>query len=172
MKTLCGLVLGLLLLASGTMPAEPPKQGRELTAEEQKEVARLELQVGRLGSAGQFEEALKTAKRTAAYRAERQGASHWQSLDARMDVERWQRLIGLPEKDQAQVARALAAVIQGSQLQEVQRFREAEAKWREALTICQKVLGERHPETARCYNSLAFCLDGQGKYAEALPLFR
>src|SRR5262249_30978588 len=85
-------------------------------------------------------------------------------------VERWQRLTRVPQKDRAEVVRAMGAAAEGSQLQGRLRYREAEAKLREALAICQKLLGEQHPLTARIYDNLALCLDAQGKSAEALPL--
>ena len=107
MKYLCGLVLGLLVLTVGPLPAEPPKQGRALTSEEQKEVVR-----------------------------------------------------------------GMRATAEGRGLLRRMRYRDAEAKFREALGVCLKVLGEDRLETANAYNDLGFCLNSQGRYAEALPLLR
>src|SRR5207244_3465687 len=80
----------------------------------------------------------------------------------------WQR----PAQECAEVVRALRVDFEGHQLQQNLRYREAEVKRREALAIRQKVLGEEHPHTANSYNNLAFCLDEQGKHAEALPLYQ
>lgn len=43
---------------------------------------------------------------------------------------------------------------------------------REALSLSLETFGERHPETAESYNTLACNLDEQGRYGEAEPLFR
>ena len=170
MKRLCGLVLGLLVLATGPLPAEPPKQGRVLTAEEQKEVDRLVGETSRHLVAGRFEDGVAMLKQVVDYWAARQGTNHWQVIDVRLNVERWQRLTAVPAKDRAEVGRALTAEAVGIQLQRRLRYREAEAKLRLALASTRKVLGEQHPDTARSYSNVAVCLDSQGKYAAALPL--
>ena len=73
------------------------------------------------------------AKAIVAYRSQRQGADHWQVRDVCLEVERWQRLTGVAARDRAELVRALGAAEQGQQLQQRQRYREAEAKLREAL---------------------------------------
>src|SRR5205085_110053 len=117
--------------------------------------------------AGEFEDAVQTGKQIADYRAERQGDSHWEVIDARWKIKTWQR----PAQDCAEVVRGLEVVFKGRQLVQDLRYREAEVKWREALAIFQKVLGEQHPNTAFSYSFVAFCLNAQGKHAEALPLY-
>ena len=172
MRTPHGLALGLLLGLATLLPAGPPKQGRALTAEEQKEVARLVAEADRHLGAGRFEDAVKMLKRVVDYRAERQGASHGQVREARVKVEYWGPLTAVPAKDRAEVMRGLRLAGEGTRLQRGFRFREAEARHREALGIFRKVLGEQHAHTGESCNSVAFCLDRQGKYAEALALYQ
>ena len=43
---------------------------------------------------------------------------------------------------------------------------------RQSLAIWEKVLGERHPNTATCYDRVGLCLRQQGKPQEALLLHR
>src|SRR5262249_39821683 len=95
MKTL-GVLLSLSLVVGS---AAPPEKGRELTAEEMKEVARLDQAFNDKVDAGEFEEAVKTAKQIVDYRAERQGDSHWEVSNARWNMKLWQR----PAKDCAEV---------------------------------------------------------------------
>jgi hypothetical protein len=38
---------------------------------------------------------------------------------------------------------------------------------REALMLCEKVLGRDHPDTLTSMNNLVLVLDSQGKYEEA-----
>src|SRR5262249_39956673 len=120
--------------------------------------------------AGQFEEAVQVGKRIFNYRAERQGGGHWQVIDVRLIEERWERVSKVPAKDRAEGVRVINGTTEVRQLGQRLRYRQAEAKLREALAIWQKVLGEQHPETATSYNNLAACLYAQGKHAEALRL--
>ena len=172
MKRVCGLAVALLLGLASLLPAEPPKQGRELTAEEQKEAARLRAEVYRRLGKEDFEGAVRAAKEVADYRAERQGTSHWQVTNARRFVRRWQRLTAVARQDRAEMVRALKAGGDGYQFQQRRRYPEAEAKLHEALALRRKVLGEQHPETADAYHSLALCLGIQGKHDEAAALLR
>jgi tetratricopeptide (TPR) repeat protein len=112
------------------------------------------------------------AEQIAQYRRARQGARHWQSIDARFEVEEWQRLAAVPLKDRAEVGRALTLNSEGLALLERGLSREAEKPLRQALLIREKVLGREHPSTARSYNNVASCLHAQGKHAEAFPLYR
>src|SRR5262245_27876715 len=103
----CGIgLLGLVALAMAAWSAAPPAQPRALTDEEQKEVAALVTRQGRHVGAGEFEQAAKVAEQIAAYRRQRQGAGHWQAIDARFQVEEWKRLAAVPVKDRAEVLRA------------------------------------------------------------------
>ncbi len=158
----------LLSLAQAAPSAAPPDKARDLGVLERIEVARLTAEFERSISADNFEAAVKTAQQITEYRAQRQGESHWEVIDARLLVKTWQR----PAKDCAELKRALKFAIECQQLQQRLRYREAEAKEREALAIRQKVLGELHPHTATSYNNVAFCLDNQSKHVEALPLYR
>src|SRR5262249_19053629 len=138
----------------------------------QKEVARLNTEAMRRIFAGRFQDAAKVLKQVMDYRAARQGAKHWQVIDAGLHAERWQRLTAVAAKDRPDVGRALMIEAEGLLLRQRVRYREAEAKFRQVLTIYRKVLGEQHPDTATSYNNVAACLHAQGQYAQALPLFR
>jgi tetratricopeptide (TPR) repeat protein len=172
MKSLYALGVGLLLVLTPIMSAKPAEQGRPLTAEEQKEADRLKAETDGHVLAARFEEAVQAAMRLVDYRAKRQGAKHWQVIDARLQVERCQRLGAVAAKDRTQVVHTLKLVMEGTQLQQRLRYQEAEAKLRKALALCQKVLGEQHAETAFAYSFLASCLANQGRPAEALRLFQ
>ena len=51
-------------------------------------------------------------------------------------------------------------------------YAKAEPLCKEALEICQKVLGPEHPDTARSLNNLAELYQHTGEYAKAEPLCR
>src|SRR5262245_1469341 len=171
MRRSIGLTV-LMLGATAGWAAAPPGQPRNLTAEEENEVAALDARLARHGDAGEFEQAAKVAAQIAAYRQQRQGAAHWQAIDARFAVDGWRRLIAVPGKDRPEVVRARLFNGQGLAMMNRGRFREAEKPLRQALALNQKALGLDHPDTAGNYNNVAGCLQAQGKPSEALPLFR
>src|SRR5262245_44043344 len=105
MRRSIGLAV-LMVAATASWAAAPPGQPRALTAEEEKEVAALEARLGRHAAAGEFEEAAKVAGQVAAYRRQRQGAGHWQAVDAAFGVEAWRRLGTIPAGARAEAARA------------------------------------------------------------------
>jgi tetratricopeptide (TPR) repeat protein len=89
-------------------------------------------------------------------------------VNARLNVKRWSRLARLPKEQQQQFTESLLREVEGHLQQVRGRYREAEQAHRKALGIRRKVLGEEHPTTARCYNSVAYCLSAQGKHRDAI----
>ncbi len=168
-RWLAGLWLPALLASA--WGAAPPVQGPpRLDPGQQRQIDLLQAHLFTAGAAGRFDESEKAARRIAALREQWQGKRHWQTSDARLEVERWQRLAKVPAGDRAVVVRALELHGQGTRLDARGRSREAEKKLRQALALCRKALGEEHAETAFACNSLAHCLQRQAGYAQALPL--
>src|SRR5205085_2882746 len=149
--------------------APPPGKTRDLTAEEQKEVAALIARQTKHANDGAFEQAAKVAQQLADYRRGPRGARHWQAIDARFATEEWKRLAAVAVKDRGEVMRGKRLDQEGVALLNKGRFREAEEPLRQALLIREKVLGLDHPNTATSYNNVAMCLNAQGKAGEALP---
>jgi tetratricopeptide (TPR) repeat protein len=169
MKTLRGLLLGVML-AQSVSGAEPP--ARNLTEKEQQEVQALQQQIDRHLLAREFEEAVKVAQRIVDYRSERQGAGHWQVIDARLALQRWQPLTKVPAAERPQVVQALRGLAMASHFEKQGFHRQAFVESHSALTICKKVFGEDHPSTARAYASLASALTTQKRHAEALANYQ
>jgi len=166
-------ILALALVLVGSLwAAAPPALPRALTAQEQKEVDALLAKGTRHANAGEFEQATKVAQQIADYQRARQGARHWQAIDARFAVEDWKLMAAVAAKDRAEVLRARSINRQGVALLNQGRPQEAEKPLRQALGIYQKVLGENHPDTAQGYNNIAGCLQALGKSSEALPLYQ
>jgi tetratricopeptide (TPR) repeat protein len=172
MRRFQAAVLVLLHWGLSAQAAAPPALSRNLTAQEQEEVSTLQERVDRLAAAGEFAEAARLVDKMAAFRAERQGARHWQAINARFDAAAWQLLTRIPAGDRPAFLRARAAMAQSSSLVRKGNYREAEKHSREALAGYLEVLGEQHSETSIGYNNVAYCLEWQGKYAEALVLNR
>jgi CHAT domain-containing protein/Tfp pilus assembly protein PilF len=177
-KTLSNVVAGgflaLVLLAVRVRPAggvAPPRPSGKLTAEQQKRLDKLNRELHSAAFAGKMGEALRLAREGEALRRHWQGSGHWQAVDARFEVERWQRLALLSAADQKLAGRAVRRRIEAGVLLGRGRFAEAERAAHEALTIFKKVLGEQHPETAAGYDKLAACLSAQGRHAQGQPLY-
>jgi CHAT domain-containing protein/Tfp pilus assembly protein PilF len=145
---------------------------RNLTAQEHKEVRALETRLEGDAAEGKFAEAARLAEQVAGLRAQRQGARHWQAINARFKIADWQRFAKVPAADRAAIVQARGLNALGSRLLSWGRSREAEKRLQEAQAIFLEVLGEHHPETARSYNEVARFLEKQGKHGDALSLHR
>src|SRR5262245_7655512 len=121
--------------ALGLFAAAPPPQPRHLTPQEEKEVAALIARRGRHGEAGEFEQSAKVAQQIADYRRERQGAAHWQTIDARFEVDDWRRRVTMPAKDRAEMVRARTLTGDGMELLNEGRFEQAEKPLRQVVDI-------------------------------------
>ena len=100
------------------------------------------------------------------------GKDHWQTGDARRDLETYRRLAGLPREVQDRYAKARQADARANQLYVRGQYAEAALLFQETLTIRRDILGEDHPDTADSYSNLAETLRAQGKHAEAEAMHR
>src|SRR5262245_19881069 len=103
-------MLGVVLsssLTSALQEARSPREERDLTAAEREEVEQLRAGMNAHIASGRFEAVVKVAKQVADYRAERQGDRHWETVEARLRMERWQQLTLVPVKDRGEVVRGL-----------------------------------------------------------------
>src|SRR5262249_1667250 len=107
-----------------------------------------------------------------ALRGKWQGKQFWETVDAGLAVEYWQRLTKIPTRDRAAVFRASVLCREGTQLYARGRYRAAGQKTREAMAIYPEVLGEEPPCPSTCGTNQAANLSAQGRYAEALTLAR
>src|SRR5262245_55028529 len=98
-----GIGLVVLVLVATAWGAAPPGQPRTLTAQELKELDALLTRLGRHTAAGEFEQAAKMAQQVEEYRRQRQGAAHWEAIDARFAVEQWRRLAAVERKDRVEM---------------------------------------------------------------------
>src|SRR5579862_3735068 len=125
------LVLALaILVALQALAVGPPPLWRPLNEQEQKVVAKWRAQFGHHIAKGEFEEAVRLAKQIAEYRNHKQGKRHYEAINARLDVDYWQRLCQVAKKDRAEVVESLVLTGEGLLLLSRVRYREAEAKHR------------------------------------------
>ena len=172
---LAGLTLGALPwtaspLAHGQDP--PPPAAAAPDADLAKRVEELDGVINRHLAAGQIAEAVPPAREKLDLLARIRGQDHWQTGDARRNLETYSRLAGRPREVQERFVKARQANARANQLDSRGQFAEAALLWQETLAIRRDILGEGHPDTAASYNNLAETLRAQGKYAEAERLLR
>jgi len=172
---LAGLTLGAL---PWTAPPQlhgqdpPPPAAPAPDADLAKRVQKLDSAINQRLDAGQIAEAVLPAREKLDLLARTLGKDHWQTGDARRDLETYHRLAGLPREVQDRYVKARQANNLAATLHDQGKYAEAEAMHRQALAITRKALGEDHPDTAGSYNNLAETLRAQGKYAEAEAMHR
>src|SRR5262245_49403353 len=92
--------------AEGQPPATAPWQ-RLLTGEDAKRVADMEAKLAKLQEAGSLPEAVAVARAILEVRTQRQGADHWQTVDARWQLKTLQNIENLPVTAQKEWACSL-----------------------------------------------------------------
>ena len=172
---LAGLTLGAL---PWTAPPQlhgqnpPPPAAPAPDADLAKRVEKLDSAINQRLDAGQIAEAIPPAREKLDLLARTRGKDHWQTGDARRNLETYHRLAGLPREVQDRYVKARQANTRASQLYARGQYAEAALLFQEDLSIRQDILGEDHSDTAQSYNSLAVTLSDQGKYAEAEAMQR
>jgi CHAT domain-containing protein len=178
----CLAIAGVIVAGRVADPAEPetpvqpaadkPPWQRLLTGDDARQAAEWEQKIEELRQAGKYAEAREVARQVAALRRRVQGADHWQTADARREVEDLRVVERLSVAERGQLREATALLQRWYQLYAAGKFREALPLARQVAAVFRKVVGEEHPETAGRYTFLAINLDALGQYAEAEPLFR
>src|SRR4051812_10054746 len=108
MRCCFGAVMMASVLAAAAPAAAPPKlPPGALTQPEQAWLSRRGAAIRESACAGRFGEASERLLVVAAFRERVQGRDYWETIDARLQVERWKRLVKLPAKAQAEAGRAL-----------------------------------------------------------------
>ncbi len=152
-KTLGMVVLGLVIMmltARHGQGVAPPVPSGKLTAEQQKQIDSWWIRQQVAAQAGKMAEALRLAREVESSRQRWQGKGHWETVDARFEVEDVQRLERLSDADQKTVGMSIQRFWQSQRLQVKGKHREGEPHLREALAISKRVVGEEHPFTTDC----------------------
>jgi hypothetical protein len=172
-KLRVGLVFVVLALTAGLGGgANDPPWKRVLQGEDARQATELHRRLGDLEEAGKFDEALAPARDLLALRQRVQGASHWETEDARRRVETLRHIAAQPMDAQRQLVLANKQMAEERQLHDRGKYAQAEPLLRQTLAIQRQVLGEEHPDTATSLHNLALNLGAQGRHAQAEPLLR
>src|SRR5205823_3253752 len=96
MTTPLALLLAAGLLAAADKAAEKLPWQRELKGEEAKKATALEQQIGKLQAAGKSAEAVPFAEEIVQLRTRVQGSDHWQTADARWQLQALRQVAAQP----------------------------------------------------------------------------
>jgi CHAT domain-containing protein/tetratricopeptide (TPR) repeat protein len=149
-----------------------PPYKRRLTGVEAKQADGWEQKVGDLTAAGKYAEALAPARQVLALRTRRQGAKHWETIDADRTLQTLKKLADLDAKGREGLAAATRLEADAYQLFQQGRYSRAESLVRKALGIRARLFGHADWNTIALRNNLATALNSQGKWAEAEGLLR
>jgi tetratricopeptide (TPR) repeat protein len=171
-----GCALALCVVVEAVLAAEPataekPPWQRLLQGADARKAEELQKRLDALVMAGKFDEALASAEELARLRQDRQGQEHWEAVNARFAAEAVGRALRSTPEDRQKYGKSFQLEGRASALAQQGRYQEALPLWRQILAIRRQVLGEEHPDTATCYNEVAYSLNGQGKYPEAAESF-
>jgi CHAT domain-containing protein/tetratricopeptide (TPR) repeat protein len=153
-------------------PAPTPPWQRQLTGADASRVEKLEKQIDQLKRDGRFSDAIGPAGEVAEIRAQVQGDDHWQTADARRDVDDLRTIAALPEEGRKQMAMAEELARKATTAIERAQYAEGERLSRTLLEIYCRWLGEGHRHIASYYNRVGFTLYARGRYTEAETLIR
>jgi hypothetical protein len=166
------MVFGLGLATAAGNGAEDAPWQRMLKGDDARRAEALERRIEELQAGGQFAEAVQPAREVLTLRERVQGARHWQTVNARRQVETLKHIAGQPAEARRQMALAGQRLAEAEQLHQKGRYAQAEPLLRQALAARRRVLGEGHTDTALTLSNLASNLDQQGQHAQAEPLHR
>jgi CHAT domain-containing protein/tetratricopeptide (TPR) repeat protein len=119
--------------------------------------------VGRLATA---------LRQIVAIRTRAQGADHWETIDARKQLEVLEWLLTAGPGKEKTFTKAAEAEQEGLRCLQRGRPSDAEPLLRQTLELRREVLPARHHLTAAAADHLGFCLSKRGRHAEAEPHLR
>jgi CHAT domain-containing protein/Tfp pilus assembly protein PilF len=147
-------------------PAAAPWQ-RVLTGADAKQAAELGEQIAKLYQDGQYAEAQEPAQRLLTLRTRVQGADHWQTGDARRELEDLRRLEHLPADQRAQLRESDELNGRVYRLWQAGKFKEALPLAQKALAIRRQLLGKDQSKLSVSLFNLGAQYQGLDDYAAA-----
>jgi tetratricopeptide (TPR) repeat protein len=135
-------------------------------------VASLQRLAGWREALGQYVKAIRVRQEIVRLQERRLGKDHWQTTDARLDLQDSRRLAAMSPEDRTAFLQARADHARAVQLHQQGKFRQAVQIAAKVLAVRRVVLGERHPDYATSLNNLAELYRAIGEPGKALPLLR
>jgi CHAT domain-containing protein/tetratricopeptide (TPR) repeat protein len=170
-----GGVLGFALTARPDDPRPDPKKPpheRILKGDDAKTAAALRKKISEAQQANRFGAAIKLGEELLALRSRVQGIDHWQTVNVYWELVAVSKIAALPADTLAGWRTAIRGATEAVQLEENGQYAKAQPLWQVYRHWCERILGEKHPETVHSYNNLANNLSSQGRNADAEMLSR
>src|SRR5262249_17351318 len=101
-----------------------------------------------------------------------QGAEHWQTANAKRDLQTLERIASLPAEAQAELTDATKLNAELFKLRQQGRYREGIPIAERIVAIRQRHLGEEHSDVANALPNHGFFMENAGEYTKAEPLYR
>ena len=176
-RSLVLMALALGVLPGTNRPSAAGQEARPPTASDpdpklEKRIEELDKAIGQHIEAGRIAEAIPPAREKLDLLVRLRGKDHWQTADARRDLETYERLAKRPREVQDRFAEASRENTRAEQLYGQGQYARIAELRQQILATDREILGEGHPLTAGSYNNLAVTLHAQGKYAEAEAVHR
>jgi tetratricopeptide (TPR) repeat protein len=166
----CALCLAFQADAQDASPK--PSYERLLQGEDAKQAATIQKKIDDFEAADDFAGAIQSAEELLALRVMRQGADHWEAVDAKWSLDIQRKIAASSVDSRAGWRKAVQGAVEANQLHAKGQYAKAQHLREDYCRWCEKVLGEKHPETASSYNYMGVNVNGQGKYADAQLLLQ
>jgi tetratricopeptide (TPR) repeat protein len=169
------LCLALGVALPGPARGEPSPSGekppwqRDLTGADKREVDAL---TNELKGPRPVEAIRAALRRIVAIRTRAQGPDHWQTIDARKQLEETEWQLSAEADKVKALEESSACERHAAQCVHQGRFAEAERWFRQTLALRRRALPPGHHLTAATCDNLGYCLARQNRYAESEPYLR
>jgi CHAT domain-containing protein/tetratricopeptide (TPR) repeat protein len=153
-------------------PASPAAPLRELSGADAERVKELYAKAVAFGRAGQYDKAQGPVREILELRARVQGEDHFETADARREIETLKKLAALPEAGRAEYAKTYVLSDEVNELWRQGRYADALRPAEQVLGIYRRLLGRESAYVAVAANRYGQLLNLAGRYADAEAQFR
>jgi CHAT domain-containing protein/tetratricopeptide (TPR) repeat protein len=160
----------LTLAARGA--EEPAAPRRELSQADAERAKELYAKAVALGRAGKYDEAQGPVREILELRARVQGEDHFETADARREIETLKKLAALPEAGRVEYRKTYVLSDEMGELWRKGRYADALRPAEQILDIYRRLLGPESAYVAVAANQYGQLLHYAGRYADAEAQFR
>src|SRR5687767_10357323 len=164
-----GFYLSLIAIVVALLPAlaHGAPNVPVLDADETRKAVALARQVQDAWQKADITRAVELTKSLFELRREKQGANHWESIEARCSLDMFQRVAGLPKNDQLIFSRIPGLFGEADQKSMVDNGEQSRIIYQQIVDDSRRLLGGDSQILADAYNNLALVLEDQHKYEAA-----
>ncbi len=134
---------------------EKPQWQRLLQGDDAKNAAELQEKINAAEKADQYDQAIKLHEELVALRTTAQGAEHWETVNARWQLDAARKVAALTAQQRDGWREAVQGAFEAQKLEAKGRYADAQPLWEEYRRQGEQILGHKHRDTAASYNILA-----------------